>query len=286
MSFQRLFSYVALKVHAADVDVSNESYIQKHLKANSPKDLDSRFVLLLSDSFVLEGPNGRHSCFVTQPMGPSLSDVLHGRPSPSEEFDPLNPPSRRFPTVHTKRFLRNMLLGLKFLHENQIVHGDLQPGNILFHLQDLAGLDPKDLEQNQTNSKLDPLIRMDGKVDLWAPKYLAVHEPLTRVALPQDQQIVKLADFGGGMFSHCYYPGRNLPTNVSMHLQPFGSTSLPHLLRLHLPFVRQRRSCTRESRLPLTSGALGALCSSCSLSILYSNCLLFAGRSTALMMII
>lgn len=149
------------------MDVSNELSIQQHLTANSLRDSDSNFVLLLSDSFVLEDPNGKHHCFVTEPMGPSISSVLN---APPEFYDPLNPPSQQFPTLRNKSFLRNVLTGLKFLHNNHIVHGDLQPGNLLFSLKDLTALNPSELEQNETNSKLDPLLRIDGKVDRWAPK--------------------------------------------------------------------------------------------------------------------
>lgn len=176
------------------MDVSKELSIQQHLSANS-KDSGSNIVLLLLDSFILEGPNGKHHCFVTEPMGPSVSAVLHAS---LEFYDPVNPSSHRFPTLRTKNFLRDILTGLGFIHGNHIVHGDLQSGNLLFSLEELTALNPQELEQNETNSKLDPLLRIDGKVDRWAPKYLAVPRPLVEEAVPQDEQIVKVADFGGG----------------------------------------------------------------------------------------
>lgn len=186
-----------MKIHAADVDVSKELSLQQYLAASSPKDFDSNFVLLSSDSFVLEGPNGKHHCFIAEPTGPSISAVLNVRP---EFYDPLNPPVQRFPTPRNKSFLRNILCGLKFLHNNNIVHGDLQSGNLLFSLKHLTTLDRNELEQNETNSTLVPLVRVDGKVDRWAPKYLAVPEPLTKEALPLDEQVIRLADFGGGKY--------------------------------------------------------------------------------------
>lgn len=128
-------------------------------------------------------------------MGPSISAVLT---APHKYYDLENPPTWCFPTARNKAFLRNVLCGLEFLHSNNIVHGDLQSGNLLFSLQDLTAVDPEKLEQNEKNSQLDPVKRLDGKVDKWAPKYLAAAKPLTEEALPQDQQVVKLADFGGG----------------------------------------------------------------------------------------
>ena len=194
--------------------MSNELSIQQHLVANSPRDSDSHFALLLLDFFVIAGPNGKHHCFVTKPMGPSISAVLK---APPEFYDPLNPPSQRFPTRWNKSFLRNVLTGLKFLHNNNIVHGDLQSGNLLFSLRDIFTLNPRELEQNEMNSKHDPLLRIDGLVDRWAPKYLAVPRPLNEVVLPQDEQVVRLADFGGGRppFDIIFCSG--FQTNISIH---------------------------------------------------------------------
>jgi serine/threonine protein kinase len=205
-----------LKIHAADVDASKELSIQQYLAAKSPKDFDSNFVLLSLDSFVLEGPNGKHHCLVADPMGPSISAVLN---APPEFYDPLNPPTQRFPTPRNKSFLRNILCGLKFLHNNNVVHGDLQSGNVLFSLKHLTALDPSKLEQNETNSTLDPLVRVDRNVDRWAPKYLAVPEPLTKEALPLDEQVIKLADFGGGKYPWIVLSSsRSLSTNLNIRL--------------------------------------------------------------------
>lgn len=63
----RSSTYVALTVHAASVDVSKELSIQHHLSANS-KDSTSNLAIILLDPFMLEGSNGKHPCFVTEPM--------------------------------------------------------------------------------------------------------------------------------------------------------------------------------------------------------------------------
>ncbi|KAI1742773.1 serine/threonine-protein kinase SRPK3 [Xylaria scruposa] len=196
-------NYVALKIHAANVDISNELKIHQHLADSASQDSNSEFVLLMSDTFTIYGPNGKHHCFVTNPMGPSVSAVLN---APHEYYDPLNPPTHRFPTPQNKTVLRNILSGLDFLHRNGIVHGDLQCGNLLFSFQSLTGIDSIKLQQNEENSQLDPVMRVDGKMDLWAPRYLAVPEPLAQGAVPYEQQIpnsrqvIKLADLGGAFW--------------------------------------------------------------------------------------
>ncbi|SPO05600.1 uncharacterized protein DNG_08287 [Cephalotrichum gorgonifer] len=53
-------TYIALKIHTAIVDVSNELSIQQHLAAASANP-NSDSVLLLSGSSVIESPNGKHS---------------------------------------------------------------------------------------------------------------------------------------------------------------------------------------------------------------------------------
>ncbi|KAI0431618.1 serine/threonine-protein kinase SRPK3 [Xylaria sp. FL1042] len=152
--------YVALKIYAANMDVMNESSIQQYLATNSLNDVNPNFILLLSDLFILEGPNGKHPCFVTEPMGPSISNVPN---APHEYYDPLNPPTHRFSTSRNKCILRNVLLGLKLHHQNDI---------------------------------LDYVERVDGKVDRWSPKHLLVLEPIIEGL--QDRDLVKLADCGNG----------------------------------------------------------------------------------------
>jgi non-specific serine/threonine protein kinase len=116
---------MALKIYAANVDASSELSIQQHLRARCQGDSNSRFVLLPSDYFELQGPNGKHLCLVTEPMGPSIATLLN---APFDDFDPLKPPTRRFSSLRNKRILKRILSGLKFLHGNNVVHGDLQLG--------------------------------------------------------------------------------------------------------------------------------------------------------------
>ncbi|CAI0651946.1 unnamed protein product [Colletotrichum noveboracense] len=187
--------YVALKIEAANRRKSNELLIQTQLAAGISENLRSEYIVRLLNSFYHQGPNGNHLCIVLEPMGPSLSAVLN---APFEIYDPLNPPLRRFAKVKIRRILRHVLLGLSFLHENGIVHGDLHSGNILFALQDLSSVERVALEQTTENSRIDQLHRIDGKRDQWAPTYLAVAEPLSQHVLSREAEAVKLSDLGGG----------------------------------------------------------------------------------------
>lgn len=177
--------------------MSNELLIQQHLRQRSHRDPNANFVHLPRDTFILDGPNGTHVCFVTEPTGPSICGYLN----------PPIGPTRRFPTPLAKRFLRDVLEGLRFLHGNGVVHGDLQPGNLLFSLRDLSAFGLAELGQDVARARLDPLARVEGEEggDRRAPRYLAAVDPLADEALPQEQQVVKLTDLGGGKLPPYYY---------------------------------------------------------------------------------
>lgn len=190
--------YVALKIQVAGLDEGRQREIALLLASQAPRDQSSRYLVTLLDSFTHKGPNGSHSCLVLEPMGPSVSSILN---APHQTYDPLNPPVRRFPKDRVKRILRQVLQGLDFLHRNGVVHADLQSGNMLFAIKDLASVDAESLRQTPENSQVEFLERVDGQADLWAPKYLAVAMPLSDYVLEGDDELVKITDLGGGMYS-------------------------------------------------------------------------------------
>ncbi|KAF6822994.1 serine/threonine-protein kinase SRPK3 [Colletotrichum plurivorum] len=97
-----------------------------------------------------------------------------------------------------------MLSGLHFLHSNGIVHGDLNPGNLVFGLQDLSEIGPETLKQRLRSKfwfeSIEFLHRFDGKPmkqDRWAPRYLAPPHPLSEYTL---SEVTKLADMGSAFY--------------------------------------------------------------------------------------
>jgi serine/threonine protein kinase len=78
-------------------------------------------------------------------MGPSSASMvreLSCNQTPERKYE--SPKKYALPMV--KRLLRHTLLGLEFLHENGIVHGDLNPGNLLFSVS-LHGAREEELRQ-------------------------------------------------------------------------------------------------------------------------------------------
>lgn len=173
-----------------------ELKISDRLKATTGDSPYSKHVMLLLDNFEHNGPNGKHRCLVYEPMGSTVASMVEKLPWNQDRnyFDP----GPRYPKWMAKRILKHALSGLAFIHENGVVHGDFQPGNLLFSIRgDLNSVDESKLEQNKANIT-EPLERLDGEVDKWAPEYLIISESLHEYAdLTADLEI-KISDFGAG----------------------------------------------------------------------------------------
>jgi serine/threonine protein kinase len=154
--------------------------------------------MTLLDGFTHKGPNGTHACFVLEPMGPSAATMV-GRL-------PQNIPQQfgrryRYPAWMAKSILRQALLGLHYLHNcpDHVVHGDLQPGNLLFSLKDLSNIDEAQLWQSESRNQISKSVRrLDGKDDAGAPRYLAMNQPLDEFADIASNFQIKISDLGAG----------------------------------------------------------------------------------------
>ncbi|KAK2607758.1 hypothetical protein N8I77_006410 [Diaporthe amygdali] len=82
-------------------------------------------------------------------------------------------------------------------HDDLIVHGDLHAGNILVSIrpQDCEAGTIGKLRQNPDDG--EPLRRLDGKIDLWAPTYLLPPAGLLAYVSTELDPFVKLVDLGG-----------------------------------------------------------------------------------------
>lgn len=176
---------------------TRELQILRYIAKAAPVE-GGRYVTQLLDEFKHCGPNGIHTCLVFEPMGPSVNTMVEELP----QFNPRRQGMKvRYPPRMAKSILKQSLQALAFLHENNIAHGDLQPGNILFALDDINSM-PEDVlqqEQNvQTRSISDLVQRLDGKRDLWAPQYLCAAQQLVSFTSCAEGFKIKLSDMGGG----------------------------------------------------------------------------------------
>lgn len=184
-----------MKIKTAQDSVENaELSIMNHLSQKIGSDSASAHVITLLDSFDLQGPNGTHLCLVLEVMGASVAAMI-------EEL-PQNEPKRfghvsRYPKWMAKRVLTHMLRGIAFLHSRGVTHGDIQPGNLLFSTSGLDSVSVAELEDDE-NSAVEALKRLDRKADKWAPRYVAIPDPLIDYTDPDAGFTVKISDMGAG----------------------------------------------------------------------------------------
>ncbi|KAJ5796094.1 uncharacterized protein N7518_004634 [Penicillium psychrosexuale] len=195
-----LNGYVALKILVSQISGSTtELRILRHIAEVAPVE-GTRYITQLLGEFEHRGPNGVHKCLVFEPMGPSVNSMVEELP----QFKPRKQEMKiRYPVWMAKSILKQSLQALIFLHENGIAHGDFQPGNMLFTLNNVNST-PEDLlrqeEDVEAQSISPPVERLDGKQDKWAPPYLCVAQPLVPFTCYTEGFKVKLSDIGGAYF--------------------------------------------------------------------------------------
>ncbi|CAI7635402.1 unnamed protein product [Penicillium glandicola] len=190
--------YVALKILVSEISGStSELRILRHITGVAPA---GGYITRLLGEFEHRGPNGIHRCLVFEPMGPNVNSMVEELP----QFNPRRIEMKvRYPLWMAKSILKQSLQALAFLHDSGIAHGDFQPGNILFTLNDVDST-PEDVlrqeEDIQVRSISPPVQRLDGKQDKWAPRYLCVAQPLVPFTYYAEGFKVKLSDMGGAYF--------------------------------------------------------------------------------------
>ncbi|KAK3324458.1 kinase-like domain-containing protein [Cercophora scortea] len=192
--------YVALKILVSEISASTtELRILHHLAQVAPVE-GARYITQLLDEFEHHGPNGTHKCLVFEPMGPTVNTMVEELP----QFKPRKRKMKvRYPPRMAKSILKQSLQALAFLHKHGIAHGDFQPGNMLFTLEDIDSK-PEDVlrqkEDVESRSISPPVQRLDGKEDKWAPRYLCVAQALSPFTNYGEGFQIKLSDMGGAYF--------------------------------------------------------------------------------------
>ncbi|PLB51214.1 serine protein kinase [Aspergillus steynii IBT 23096] len=181
----RLQIYVTLKILKADVSSnSREHSILLHLARADVSHPGKNYVLQLLDQFEHHGPNGVHLCLVF-PVMMSDGEAMTVRETP------------RY-AVYVREISKQILLGLNYIHDQGLIHGDLQPANILFTVDcDLSS-------ELMTEPEFSPVNWLPGvEVDNSAPRYLLCSQRprgmLDNAAF--STLIVKIGDMGGAMWN-------------------------------------------------------------------------------------
>lgn len=118
--------YVAIKVGFTwHVESQMEEISSMNVLAEDPilEHPGKQHIVELLDDFIHEGPNGEHVCIVTKPLGRSIDDVLF-------QFNWEDPAPYSF----SRHISIQALRALDYVHQKDIMHGDIQPGNFLLEL--------------------------------------------------------------------------------------------------------------------------------------------------------
>ncbi|KAL2846181.1 kinase-like domain-containing protein [Aspergillus pseudoustus] len=185
----QLDRYVALKIGHAESTPTDEIDIYERLASSKFTTHPGRdHYLPLLDHFRISGPNGTHQALVYEPMGASVAEVK----------DTLFPESP-FPLWTAKSILWQTLLGLDFMLENGIAHGDVQPRNLLFTLEGLVGRPVAELAQDK-DIRPTPVEQkvVDGVV---MPKYIVPADSLMQYLDISRPFTVKVSDLGGSFLT-------------------------------------------------------------------------------------
>jgi non-specific serine/threonine protein kinase len=143
-------------------------------------------------------------------MGGTVASMVEKLPA-TREIDRRHD-NARYPIWMARRILKHALSGLAFLHQNGVVHGDIQAGNFLFSARDLDSLEEERLKQSESHITA-PLRRRDGKTDRWAPKNLMLPQPLYEYVELGPEMFIKISDFGAGKplrIAKCFQRVNNL----------------------------------------------------------------------------
>ena len=132
----------ALKILTAahsDGTTNGELKVFKHLQSRySPKELEQNHIAAPIEHLYIDGPNGRHLCFVLPVLGSSV-----------ETWSLSQKPLEEGTSKVLKDVCRQLAKGVRFLHRNGVVHGDIKPTNVMMKL---SGID--DLSRDQMSELL------------------------------------------------------------------------------------------------------------------------------------
>ncbi|KFH44240.1 Serine/threonine-protein kinase-like protein [Hapsidospora chrysogenum ATCC 11550] len=141
--------YWALKVHTRTSQRNCELNVYRHLGGIDSEHPGQENVRRLHDSFTLKGPDGEHDVFVMTPLGMSLRTLQDMQENNAFQQD----------LVTTA--LDQVLLGLGYLHESDVIHTDLHSDNLLIAITDdsiLSTVEESEVHKPSARKKTDDRI--------------------------------------------------------------------------------------------------------------------------------
>ncbi|RMX87560.1 hypothetical protein D0869_02274 [Hortaea werneckii] len=196
--------YAAIKVSVSELSDSWEVEVHRHLAKSEFPHLGRDAIVDLFQDFTLDGPNGTHSCLVTEVLGPSV-------PFATERFS-----DNRLPGRMAWQAIRDTTKALALVHSKGIVYGgsclglllfpaaltdiliDLHPGNVLFAGDKLTKQPHIDISK-----VIGRPVRADVHVTHYSaslPKYMIEPISFPPSSYRDGKPSFKLIDFGSSFF--------------------------------------------------------------------------------------
>ncbi|KAJ8131840.1 hypothetical protein O1611_g1784 [Lasiodiplodia mahajangana] len=181
--------YVAVKITAAEAGTNHEAGILQLISSSPSHTHRGReHIIQLLDSFPIEGPNGKHQCLILELLGPNIPELIdsylrHGR----------------LPGQVARSIAHQVLVGVDFLAELNIGHGDIHSRNIVLTLPRLDSLNEQEFIDTLGQPELGRVQRTDGSaLGTHVPSYLVRPGLLKAKQVLQCLQapVVKIIDFG------------------------------------------------------------------------------------------
>ncbi|KAI0103897.1 kinase-like domain-containing protein [Nemania sp. FL0031] len=150
--------HVCVKIFQADQ--SSESHPEigalRLFEGVDPEELRFNHIFTIDEYFWIDGPNGRHLCFVVEVLGPAISYSLRGM------------------DLDTPDLLTNLCFqaaqSLKYLHDKGICHGDFRPEHIRMQI-DTDAMGSADVYELFGEPKLWYLDDTDSEMNYRKPRY-------------------------------------------------------------------------------------------------------------------
>ncbi|QKX53242.1 uncharacterized protein TRUGW13939_00318 [Talaromyces rugulosus] len=146
--------YVAIKIAIAEANIL-ESKILNSLALSEPSDEGypgKALIPRVLDIFSLDGPNGRHTCLVTEPGMMALAEARDASYT------------RLFKLPVAKAIAAQVIQAVAFLHHRGVVHADLHSGNLMLRLPNsIDELFPGELYEKYGQPNVEQFVRLYGK---------------------------------------------------------------------------------------------------------------------------
>ncbi|KAG9075248.1 hypothetical protein FS749_013100 [Ceratobasidium sp. UAMH 11750] len=177
---------------------SDEAAMIQKIASADRSNQGGRHVLEYYDAFEVAGPEGSHSCIVTEVLGPSLENL---RQQAADSCLPLR---------IIKASIRQVLLGLEYLHTScGIIHTDLKFDNFVLRLQDVRSVIERDIVEHPPRTR-------STFCEVETTARMVVSQPLgpTLDSLDVHEVDTVIVDFGNAHWAHHHFREVVQPYNL------------------------------------------------------------------------